>query len=94
MRDVGMRAAPDDTIAAYARHNRMVLITRDLDFANIRNYPPSHYEGILVLKLREDVTAVQVVKVLETFVSREDWLAYLKGRLAILEDRRVRFRPA
>ena len=94
VRDIGMRAAPDDTLAAYARHNRLVVLTRDLDFADIRNYPPSLYEGILVLKLREDATAGQVVKVLETFVSRADLLAYLKGRLAILEDWRVRFRPA
>lgn len=65
-----------------------------VSFSDIRNYPPSLYEGIVVLKLREDATAGQVVKVLETFVSRADWLAYLKGRLAILEDWRVRFRPA
>ena len=92
VRDAGMRDAADDTIAAYARRNRLVLITRDLDFADIRNYPPSLYEGILVLKLREDATAAQVVKVLRTFVSRDDWLTHLKKRLAILEDWRVRFR--
>ena len=94
VRDAGMRDAPDDAIAEYATRNRLVIITRDLDFADIRNYPPSLYEGILVLKLREDATAAQVVKVLETFVSRQDWLAHLNKRLAILEDWRVRFRPA
>lgn len=38
VRDAGMSDAADDTIAAYARRNRLVLITRDLDFADIRNY--------------------------------------------------------
>jgi len=75
VRDAGMRDTPDNTIADYARRNHHVLITRDFDFADIRNYPPWLYEGILVLKLREDATAGQVVKVLETFVSRPEWLA-------------------
>lgn len=94
VRDVGMRSAADDTIAAHAKRNGYVLVTRDSDFADIRNYPPSDYAGILVLKLHEDATAVQVVKLLETFASREDLLAHLSGRLAILEAWRVRFRPA
>lgn len=94
VRDAGMRDAADGTIAAYARREQLVLVTRDLDFADIRNYPPSLYEGIVIVKLREDATAAQVVKVLESFVRRNDWLTYLNKRLAILEDWRVRFRPA
>ena len=31
VRDAGMRDAPDDTIAAYAKRNHLVLITRDLE---------------------------------------------------------------
>jgi predicted nuclease of predicted toxin-antitoxin system len=92
VRDAGMGDAADDTIAAYARRNRLVLITRDFDFADIRNYPPSLYEGILVLKLREHATAALVVRILQAFVRRDDWIMDLKTRLAILEDWRVRFR--
>jgi len=40
-RDVGMRSAPDDIVAAHAQRNQQVLITRDFDFADIRNYPPT-----------------------------------------------------
>lgn len=94
VRDAGMRDAPDDTIAEYAKHNRLALVTRDFDFADIRNYPPSLYAGIIVLKLREDATAAEVVKLLANFVGRDDWLASLSGRLAIVETWRVRFRPA
>jgi len=47
MRDAGRRDAPDNTIADYARRNHLVLITRDFDFADIRNYPPWLYEGSL-----------------------------------------------
>ena len=48
----------------------------------------------MVLKLPDDAPAAQVVKLLETFLRREDWLARLPGRLAIVESWRVRFRPA
>jgi predicted nuclease of predicted toxin-antitoxin system len=41
VRDRGMGSATDDVIAEYARLNRRVLVTRDFDFADIRNYPPS-----------------------------------------------------
>jgi predicted nuclease of predicted toxin-antitoxin system len=37
VRDIGLRSATDDLIAAYARNNRQTLITRDFDFADIRN---------------------------------------------------------
>jgi hypothetical protein len=46
-----------------------------------------------VLQLNDDAIATRVVRVLESFVSREDWLARLTGRLAIVEAWRVRFRP-
>ncbi len=91
--DIGMRSATDDVIAAHARRNQQVLVTRDFDFADIRNYPPTDYSGIVVLRLPDDATAEQVVKLLERFVRRQDWLARLTGRLAIVEIWRVRFRP-
>jgi predicted nuclease of predicted toxin-antitoxin system len=94
VRDIGMGNATDDLIATHARSNQLTLVTRDFDFADIRNYPPSDYSGIVVLQLPEDATAQRVVQLLETFVRREDWLSELSGRLAIVEVWRVRFRPA
>jgi hypothetical protein len=35
-----------------------------------------------------------VLRVVETFVSRSDWLEQLHGKLAIVEGWRVRFRAA
>ena len=94
VRDIGMRGASDDAVAAYVRATRQVLITRDFDFSDIRNYPPADYAGIIVLRLPDDATAARLVDVLEIFVGREDWLAHLPGWLAIVEGWRVRFRPA
>ena len=94
VRDIAMRNADDDVIAAHARRNWQTLVTRDFDFADIRNYPPADYAGIVVLDLPNDASAAQVLKVLERFARREDWLAQLPGRLASVEPSRVRFRPA
>jgi predicted nuclease of predicted toxin-antitoxin system len=94
VRDIGLRDATDDVIAAQARRDKQTLVTRDLDFADIRNYPPGEYAGIVVLRLPDDASATQVVNLLEVFVRNNDWLARLSGRLAIVEVWRVRFRPA
>ena len=48
MRDIGLRQATDDVIAAHARTNQQALVTRDFDFADIRNYPPAEYAGIFL----------------------------------------------
>lgn len=94
VREVLPGGTEDAAVATRARANRMVLVTRDFDFADIRNYPPQEYAGIMVLELPEDATAAQVTEVLRTFVSNPDWLARLPGRLAIVETWRVRFRSA
>ena len=45
VRDIGMGGAADSDIAAYAQRYRLALVTRDFDFADIRNYPPAQYAG-------------------------------------------------
>ncbi len=94
VRDIGMRHAADEVIAAHAKDNQQALVARDFDFADILNYPPADYAGIVVIEMPDDATAPQVLKVLEAFLQREDWLARLPGRLVIVESWRVRFRPA
>ena len=93
VRDVLPNGADDATVAAYAITRQLTLITRDFDFADIRNYPPKDYVGIIVLELPHDAVATQVNQVLRSFVSKPDLLARLTGRLAIVESWRVRFRP-
>jgi len=93
VRDVLSNGADDATVAAHARAGQFILVTRDFDFADIRNYPPQDYPGIIVLELPDDAIATQVNQTLESFASKVDLLARLPGRLAIVESWRVRFRP-
>lgn len=93
-RDIGLAAAPDSAIAARAQTTRAALLTRDLDFADVRSYPPEQYAGIVVLRLPDDAVAQDIVRVVERFLSETAFTSQLAGRLAIVEPDRVRFRPA
>ncbi len=45
--DQGLRGENDSLIIEICQQENRVLITLDLDFADIRAYPPSQYQGIL-----------------------------------------------
>ena len=83
----------DAVIAARAKAAGAILLTRDLDFADMRRYPPAEHAGLLVLRVREDVVAAEILRVLENFLRQTELPVQLGGRLAILEPDRVRVRP-
>lgn len=66
-----------------------IFVTLDLDFANIRTYPPDEHPGLIVLRLaRQDKPHVVDVfrRTLKAVVHE------LLGRLWIVEERRIRIR--
>ena len=49
----------DPTVGSVCQREGRVLVTLDLDFANIRAYPPAEFAGIVVLRSkRQDKHAV------------------------------------
>jgi predicted nuclease of predicted toxin-antitoxin system len=92
--DIGLSSAPDHQIAARARVEDAVLVTRDIDFADVRNYPPEASPGFLVLRVADDWTASQISSLTGTFLNMEALVANIPGHLVILDHRQVRFRPA
>lgn len=42
----------DEVLLRQAVAQERVLVTNDLDFSNIRRYPPTEHRGIIVLKIR------------------------------------------
>jgi predicted nuclease of predicted toxin-antitoxin system len=92
-RDIGLASATDQQIASHALQYRAALLTRDLDFEDIRQYPPDRYSGIVVLRLPDSAVAEEIAAALERFLSEPGLIASLGGRLAIVEGDRVRFRP-
>ncbi len=86
-RDIGLASATDEQIARHALRYSAALITRDLDFADIR------YSGIVVLRLPDTAVAEEIAKALKRFLSEPGFVAALPGRLAVVEGDRARFRP-
>jgi hypothetical protein len=93
VRDIGLRSATDDEIAAHARANGMSLISGDFDFADIVRYPPADYNGLIVIEPPRKATRVIIVKLVEQFLNTPDVVAALPGRLVIVSAGRIRVRP-
>lgn len=88
--DQGLSGATDPRIAEVCAGEGRVLVSLDLDFADIRTYPPSGSAGIIVFRLRSQDAAT-----LRLIVDRV--LALLPdespaGRLWVVEEDKVRIR--
>lgn len=86
----GLSGSSDRNLASICLGEGRVMVTLDLDFADIRSYPPDEYAGIIVFRLLKQNKA----HVLE--VARR-WLPLVKterltGRLWIVDEDRVRIR--
>ena len=93
VRDVGLGAASDEQIATYAKKHGLCPLSGDLDFADIRNYPPEDHAGLVVLRLPRNATAKTILKLVEGLLGKPEVLERLAGRLAIVELGRIRLRP-
>ena len=94
VRDLEMRAAPDVLIAKYAREHGLCLVTGDFDFADVRNYPPERYRGIVVIEPAGDVSASAICRIMDSVLSRPEIVERMSGHLAIATNHQVRLRPA
>ncbi len=90
VRDQTLTGAPDPRIAEVCAEERRVLVSLDLDFADIRTYPPSKSAGIVVFRLRSQdaATLVRVVGRLVALLPKESPV----GKLWIVEEDTVRIR--
>ena len=94
VRDIGLRGAKDSDIGAYAQREAMCPVTGDFGFADIRNYPPGNYSGLVVLGIPRDATASMILHLLDGFLKDAKLISELPSKLAIVEPGRVRIRGA
>lgn len=88
--DQGLAGASDTTVAERIQAERRVLVTADLDFSDIRAYPPADYSGLLVLRLRQ-LDKPHVLWVLSRLLQVLEKRSPAK-ELWIVEEERVRIR--
>ncbi len=89
VRECGLADATDEIISTWAQHHHAVLITRDFDFANILNFPPHEYSGIVVLKMPYTYRVEQIKRLLKNFLQAAN-LSKLTKTLVIVEEGRYR----
>lgn len=88
--DQGMSGVKDPRVAAVCRDEARCLITLDLDFGNIRDYPPAEYAGIVVLRLDDQAKRYVMQAVAALLPMLRD--ASLEGRLWIVDEGGLRVR--
>jgi predicted nuclease of predicted toxin-antitoxin system len=84
--DQGLAGHPDADVASAVQKEQRVLVTFDLDFADIRRYPPSWYAGIVVLRLGAPTLANQINALTRFFTEFSE----IAGHLWIVEHTRAR----
>jgi predicted nuclease of predicted toxin-antitoxin system len=88
--DEGLRGSIDEVIAEHCRIEDRALVTLDLDFADIRTYPPAGHPGMIVLRVAHQSRPhiLQVVSSIVTLLDSEQ----LANRLWIVSEAGVRIR--
>ena len=86
----GMGGGPDANLATVCRSENRALVTLDLDFANVRAYPPTEYPGIVVFRPASQARSrvLRLVRLVCESVAREG----LAGKLWIVDETGIRIR--
>ena len=80
----------DAQLSALCQLEGRILVTLDMDFSDIRNYPPAEFPGLVVLRLRQqDKPYVLGVLVRLVQVLPQE---PIEGHLWIVEESRIRIR--
>ena len=89
-RELGLEQAPDDEIVMVARNLDAVIVTFNMDFADIRFYPPSAHTGVIRLRIEPQTIEVvhPILKNLFTSIPHDQ----LKGALTTVTKDKIRIR--
>lgn len=88
--DQNLAGEADSTIAAICQAEKRAIVTLDLDFADIRAYPPKQYSGLIVLRLNQQ-DKPYVLKIVERLIKALS-TETLTGHLWIIDEKRIRIR--
>ncbi len=81
---------PDTAVAATAKDGGRILLTLDIEFGDLRKYPPGTHPGVVLFRPRSFGPAT-VNRFVEEFVRSTD-LRLLIGCVVVVDPTRVRVR--
>lgn len=88
--DENLLSRPDIEVAASAAHEDRMLLTLDVEFADLRKHPPGSHSGIVLFR-PASFGPLSVNRFVERFVRSTD-LSGLRGCVAVVEPHGVRVR--
>lgn len=91
VRDCGLRGKSDSEVFAFAQRNGAILITGDMGFSNIINFPVGSHAGIVVAHYPNEISLVEINRqIIAAFDNLNE--SDFKGNLIILNPGRMRIR--
>lgn len=90
--DLGHGTAVDPVIGTLALDTRRCIVTGDYDFADVREFNPRLFAGIVVLTLPHNTASGYIRRLLTYFFEHITELLPLEGKLMIVELGRIRVR--
>ncbi len=93
LRDHLPTESPDPDVIAQAQKLDAILVSLNGDFANIINYPPANYGGIIALQAKNQPTNIPATVVrLLTYLTDHPEREHYRGKLFLVEGHRIRIR--
>lgn len=89
-RELKLYDADDDMLWELAINEKRFFITFDLDFSDLRKYPPASESGTLVFRTRR-TTSKTVSRLMKTILQKYPE-EQLRGKLLIVTENQVRIR--
>ena len=88
--DQGMKGEKDENIADVCLTEGRILVTLDIDFADIYTYPPEKYPGFIVFRLhyQDKQHILSTLQSIIPYLEKEP----IEHRLWIVEETRIRIR--
>ena len=90
LRDLQMQSAPDSDVFALAAKDRRIILTFDLDFAEIAAMAGSVLPSVVIFRIN-DTRVAHLIGRLQTMLSHAA-PALLAGAIVIVDDSRIRIR--
>ncbi len=87
----GLSGTKDPEIFIFAQKEQRIIVSRDLGWSNIKNYPPNTHRGLIILRFPFEAIAIEIRQALEKFIDQVN-LPEIIGATVIVDQNKFRIR--
>jgi predicted nuclease of predicted toxin-antitoxin system len=89
----GLSGTKDPELFIFAQEQQRIIISRDLGWANIKNYPPNSHCGLIILRFPFEAIAMEIRQVVEQFIDLVN-ISEIVGATVIVDKNKFRIRKS